>query len=258
MNYHSSLVRFFILAPILPGGIMLYVIFRRKLYRDSPWFTIYLAMIVVCAPALFYLYQFPPHPDNMDYFCGAWIYNGWTITIAFMFILDIFRCLMKDYASIRRTGIAFMTLVAIGLSVAAIAVAHWGVVNGPPLTRTLLSVERSIRILQVGFILGIFTFSSFMGLTWRHQIFGVALGYGLFAATSLTMLAYVSHFGAGYAYRALIVEQFAYIMTLLTWVIYVLEGEPARKVVVPAASREQLEHWNQALAGVGTQSVASR
>jgi hypothetical protein len=253
MNYHSNLIRFFILAPILPGAIMLYTFFPRKLYIDTPWFTVYLGLIIASAPALFWLYQFASNTDyNMDYFYGAWIGEGWAVTIAFMVILDVIRCLMKDYESIRRGGITFVVLMVVVLSVIAVSVGLWGSVRAHPTIRTFLALERSVRIVQVGVLLSVFAFSSFLGLRWRNHVFGVALGYGLYAATDLAMITYVSHFGATSAYKALVIDELAYIVTIVTWTIYVLQGEPARNVVVPPSSREQLERWNQALAGIAT------
>src|SRR5579872_718456 len=57
----------------------------------------------------------------------------------------------------------------------------------PLITAGLLSLERSVRVMQCGLILFLLMFSRYLGISRRHRSFGVALGFGIFAAVELAV-----------------------------------------------------------------------
>jgi hypothetical protein len=247
MDYDSNLIRFFILAPIPPHLILLFALFRKELHQPLRWFSLYLIVPVITAPILFVIYQ---AQYKWTYYYVSWLLNGISLMLAFMVILEIFHNVLSDYKAIQRLAVGFVAAVGLGLLVVAVFVGKSGAPGSDPLVASLLVIERSIRIVQVGLIVSLFAFVSMMGLNWKNYLFGIALGYGLYAAASLSITAYVAQVGAKVAYKSLIIDEFAYLCMLAVWMTYVLQTEPAKRVLFPASARQDLERWNRALAEV--------
>jgi hypothetical protein len=243
MDYDSDLVRFFILAPILPAAATLYVLFRKNLQKDSPWFIAYMVVVVLSAPVLFLVYQ---HGSQWNYFYTSTGYDVISIFIAFMVIFDVFRNAIAEYDAIRRTGTIFIAIVGIALLALALG-AGFLPTNAYPEIKSILTMERSVRIVQVGLILAIFGFSSFLGLSWRHHVFGIALGFGLYAAANLAAVAFVSEKGSTFAYKTYLIDQSAFTCVVLLWTIYAFQAHQRRLANIPDSSRRDLQRWNDAL-----------
>lgn len=247
MKYDSNLIRFLILAPILPCSAILFALFQRKLHTRLWWFICYLSITLVTIPMGFIIYQ---SGDRIAYFFSAWFTNVVLITLAFMVILEVFRNVLWDFHAIRRVAVGFIAIVGLLLVCLAVYTGKFGATGSDPMVASLLVMERSIRIVQLGLVIAIFGFVSFFGLNWKNYVFGIALGYGLYAAVSLSIDVYVGHFGAGVAYAVTLIDQFSYLCMLSIWTIYLFQPEPAKRVLFPASARQDLERWNRALAEV--------
>lgn len=243
MDYDSDLVRFFILAPILPGAATLYVLFRKNLQRDTPCFIAYMLVVVFSAPILFAVYQ---QRNEWRYFYTATGYDILCIFVAFTVIFDVFRNAIIEYEAIRRAGTVFIAIVGVALLALALGVGFLPT-HAYPEIRSILTMERSVRIVQVGLIVAIFSFSSFLGLSWRHHVFGIALGFGLHAATNLAALAFVSDRGSQVAYKTFLIDQAAFTCVVVIWSIYAFQARQRRMANIPESSRRDLERWNDAL-----------
>ena len=54
---------------------------------------------------------------------------------------------------------------------------------------------RSLRVIQVGLLLLLFSLASSLGLTWRSYAFGIAFGYGTYAIVDLVLSAIRVEYG---------------------------------------------------------------
>lgn len=244
MDYDSNLVRFLILAPILPGAITLFVLFRRKVQKDIRWFVAYLLLVVSGGLILFLIYQ--SHKE-WNFFYAGQVYDGIAAVIGFLVIHDIFRNAIGEYEAIRRTGTLFLAIVGLALFVVALFVGFYAPTNAYPEVKAILTTERSVRVIQVGLIVAIFALSSFLGLSWRHHVFGIALGFGLYAALNLSTIALVAHSGSRVAFKVWIIDQSAFDCTVVLWMMYALQSQDRPLANIPPSSRQDLEHWNQSL-----------
>lgn len=249
MFYNNNLIRFIILAPILPDLIILVFLFRKKLAGRLVWFVSYLSFCVVFLPVLFALYQVG---TKQDYFFYSWVYNEVTLALAFMVILEVYRNVLTGYAAVQRLSIGFVIAVSAALLAISTYVGSLGAPELDSVTRFLLVFERSIRIVQVGLIASLFAFVRLLGLNWKSYIFGIALGYGLYAAVALALTTYITLVGLEPSYMTTILEQAAYLCMLAIWMVYVLQPEPAKRIIFPPSARQDLERWNNALSDVLT------
>lgn len=246
MDYDSNLVRFFILAPIFPDLVILYALFRKNLQRELFWFLAYLCSFVMLEPVLFTIYQL--HKPYL-YFYASWLFEGIALVLAFMVILEVFRNVLVGYRALRRLAVTFLAVTGFSIIALAIYVGGFGAPGSHPQVAFMLVMERSVRIIQVGLIVALFGFVSFVGLNWKNHVFGIALGYGLYAACSLAISAYAAEVGAAVGYKVFLLDQCAYLCMIAIWMTYILQPEPAKRVLFPASARQDLQKWNEALAG---------
>jgi hypothetical protein len=112
--------------------------------------------------------------------------------------------------------------------------------------KTLLIVEEATRIVEVGLIMFLFLSSGAFGLHWRQNIFGIALGLGIFTSVELVMLAVRLHLGPSVMGAFSLARLLAFELSLMAWIGYLLAPERATSSAdVP--KRAQLEQWNQAV-----------
>ena len=76
-----------------------------------------------------------------------------------------------------------------------------------------------MRFIQCALILFLLLFSSYLGLSWRKQSIGIALGYGWFAGVEL--FAFMFYYGGAINHVAELLNTVAYSLTLIVWIAYV-------------------------------------
>ena len=222
MDYNSNLVRFFILAPILPECLILAAIFWHHRQKYIPWFTIFLIFDALSGAALFYIYQCM---NPWDYVIAAWLQSIAMFTIAFMVIIELFQNLVSEYPLAKKFGRYLLAVTGILLVGVALIAGTTGSAHTSPVIKIPLVLQRGLMWIQVGALVAMFAFSRYTAVGWRHYQFGIGLGYGLYASLRLAMLAYVAQMGAAVSYRTMIVEQIGYQCTVLLWTIYLLKPE---------------------------------
>lgn len=251
MSYDSNLIRFFLLAPIVPSLWMLFVLLSRRLFRDTPWFCFYLGYLASGLAVLFGVYQSGGHDpslaDKWTYFYASWIFAGGAEVISFMVILDCMRSLLRELHGLRRTATVALLTVGAGLLLFCIFSKSLGMEETEPMMRILLGLERSVRILQVGLIVCLFALSSYFGLSWKNYVFGIAFGYGLYACANLACTTYVAEFGAHVAWKVLIIDQISFLFTIAVWANYIRRAEPLVSIPFHGIHWQELERWNEAL-----------
>jgi hypothetical protein len=107
-------------------------------------------------------------------------------------------------------------------------------------TQIMLVLERSVYVMQIGIVLFLFLFSGMVGLTSRSHIFGVALGFGVFAAGNLLYFTVLSALGGSSGAMAFtLLKAFSYNAACIIWLSYLRSPDPVRiPSVQPARSME--------------------
>src|SRR5438034_9154632 len=59
---------------------------------------------------------------------------------------------------------------------------------GDPVLQAIVTLQRCVRVVQCGLILFLLIFSKYLGVSWRQQSFGIALGFGSLAPAELTLV----------------------------------------------------------------------
>jgi hypothetical protein len=230
-------------AQLVIQVILAIVVIVRKSWRDLPAFSSY---ILFSATASLALYAIPGSHHSLTYFYAYWISEAGAIVLGLVIVREIFMKLFAPHLALRKLAAlifraAIILLVAFGCAVMyAQAPGAQGVYKG------VMIGEEAVRIVEVGLIMFLFLSSGAFGLHWRQNVFGIALGLGIFTSVELVGLAVFLHIGPTAGPTFSIGRVVAFSLSLLVWLGYLLAPErvTARSEV---PKRAQLEQWNQAV-----------
>lgn len=169
--------------PVMQVGLAA-VIWRRKLLRTYPVFFAYIVSEVMLFGVLF------ASQKNYDYyFYLYWVSAGISATLGFKVIHEVFTDVLRPFHALRDFSSMLVRWAGLVVILIAILAAMGGSHSGfTRITSGLLSLERSVRVMQCGMILFLLMFSRYLGISRRHRSFGVALGFGIFAAAELAVI----------------------------------------------------------------------
>jgi hypothetical protein len=228
-----------VLQPALQAVIAV-IIFRRKLHKDFPVFFIYTLTQIALFAVEFPVYQW----FNSAYFYTFWIAAALNVVLAFKIIHEVFLDIFHPYPALRDLGTALFKWAALIMVLVSVVVISITPGWDDPLMKTILVVQRCVRVIQCGMVLFLLAFCKSLGVSWRRQSFGIVLGFGFFAAVELltTALYSGSHMG-GQAVNT--INMAAYNGGMILWVLYsaLNRREFALPVLVP-------QRWDHALTDI--------
>lgn len=200
--------------PVMQVGLAI-AIWRRKLLRTYPIFFAYVLTELVVFGALFATWN---HYDY--YFYLYWIGTGISAVFGFKVIDEIFADVLRPFHALRDFSSMLFRWAGLVVMLIAIVAAMSSTKSGFPLLMAgLLSLERSVRVMQCGLVLFLLMFSRYLGISHRHRSFGIALGFGFFAAVELAVFGLrvsgqVNSTGLSLASMA------SYDIAVILWLIY--------------------------------------
>jgi hypothetical protein len=198
-----------------------------------------------------FAFSFPTYVwgSSEAYFYLSWTTTGISAALGFLVIREIFIDVFRPFPALRDFGsILFrwagmvMGLVAIILIAAGSYADH-----SQQVVQLVLAMERGVRVMQCGLILFLLLFSTYLGFSWKNHSFGIALGFGGFAAVEMALMVYRSRVGYTGDTALSIINMVGYNLALIVWLTYLVRDNPARR------STELLlkpVRWNESLADV--------
>jgi hypothetical protein len=229
------------------GGIValatvIFMMVRRNLRQEFPLFFSYSIFQILQSVLLLVL-----KPYYSQYFYAYWTTATLAVLIEFSVIYEIFSHVFRPYEALSRIAMVLFRWSALVLVMVAIVTAAG---NGQSsLGRVMASIfalERSIRVMQVGLVLFLFLFSQQVGLTQRHRVFGISLGFGITAAVELTAATMASSLGSGEHIGLVMLSSGAFVTAACVWTYYMRIEEPERVKVEHAIEAGRL---NMSLTG---------
>ncbi len=225
----------------------LVIVIWRRIYREFPLFSSYLVCELLQSVLALLLYATVKDAHYARYFWTYWAGQGVQAILSFAVIYEIFSSVFRSYEGLRELGAILFRWVAVTLLLISVVVAASS--TGPSYSRivsAMLLLDRSVSVVQCGLLFFLFLFSSYLGLTWRHQAFGILLGFGMIASAELAAVAIRLQIGS----EATLILDFArrgtYIIALATWIGYLIRTE-RNYAVVPRLPQNDLAKWNSAL-----------
>ena len=196
----------------------------RKLHRTFPIFFTYVVFQIVAFALTF--------PFREERFYTILFYSYWgttavSVVLGFKVIHEVFLDVFRPYHTLRDLGsVLFKWAGLVMLMVACVVAASTPSGSEYPLVTGILTLHRSVRVVQCGLVLFLLVFSRYLGTGWRQKSFGIALGFGAFAGVELSLVA----MGTVVNNQTLssFVNMAAYNLTILIWLGYMLVKSPAR------------------------------
>ncbi len=229
-------------TPAMQAAIAV-IMLRRNLRREYPMFFNYNVFQVISHLVMFVLWKW----SYNAYYTGYWTNSALGIFLGFAVIREIFLVSFKPYEALREFGEMIFSWCLLLLVIIALLTAMMQ--NDPSYGRlyiALLTGERSIRILQCGLVFFIFMFSHYLGISRKHQLFGMAVGFGTFACVEMMSILLQKQYALISAYTMRITISATYFFCAAVWLGYYLAPIPDRRAeVLP-----QSERWNLALSNI--------
>jgi hypothetical protein len=237
MSRTQILLALWVSQPVLQTAVAAAMI-RRRLHKSFPAFFIFtLAQIFIFAV------EFPLHSWGPQGLYGyAWIISTMlNLIINFKIIQEIFLDIFRPYHALKDLGTALFKWAALIMVLIAVVLISTSSVWDDPLLRTILVVQRSIRVVQCGMVLFLFAFCKQLGVSWKRPCFGIALGFGVIAGAELIDNALLS---GGHIHWLMmnLLNMGSYNIGVLTWLLYSLASRHA--VIMPVLVPQR---WDEAL-----------
>lgn len=229
------------LAELVLEPVLVLVLIVKKTWRQFPLFTLYCAGSLVGDVISYAAFHYR-RLLIVSYLVNETV----SVILALALIYEIFTHLFSSHLALRNLASLTLRLVCVFLVfLGAVVLYTHAPIGAKGILATVLVVEETYRILEVGLIMFLFVFSSAFGLHWRQNIFGIVLGLGISAAVKLVTITVgqQSYTTTGVLNLAVMLS---YDVGLLIWLGYLLAPE---RVTSPAEmpKRAQLEQWNRAI-----------
>lgn len=231
-------------SPTLQVG-MLVVLFRRGLHRDYPFFFNYTILQVVSVPVLAFIHSTQPYAA---YYYAYYFNIGLSVLISFFVLQEIFTDAFRPYEALRDLSIILFRWSALVVLLVGVM---WAVnLSHKPgdglIMDGILLADRSVRLMQCGLVFFLLLFSEYLGISRRSLLFGISLGFGIFAAVNMLVATGASHSGAVHQTALRQVNSAAYFLAVLIWFGFTLAAAPSRSKLAQE-SLLRSEDWNSAL-----------
>src|SRR5215472_5883265 len=226
------------LAHPLLQSMVVAIMLWRKLYRSFPFFFSYVAFQIVA-----FAITFPLREQYRIFFAAYWAESAVSVILGFFVIREVFLDVFRPYHTLRDLGsVLFKWAGLVMLMVAGVMAASTRAGADEPVVNAILTLERSVRVVQCGLVLFLLVFARFLGVNWWQKSFGIALGFGGFASVELSLVALGSHVDS--QILSSFINMAAYNLAILTWFTYMVLKSP---VASQTASMLRPQRWEQSL-----------
>lgn len=200
---------------------------HRRLLQRFPWFFICIAYQVVREGLLFGIARTPLPHSTYFYVYLISIPLEYTLTIAV--ICEVFGHAFQG--RLRLFPGAFRLFVALNLLLLAISAALI-FRREPPITGfagSMLVADRSAESVRTGMLLFLCLFAGRLKITWRHHLWGIVFGLGMYSAIGLITATANAATGRMCSNWLTPIPHFAYFFAAIVWAFYFLKPEPERE-----------------------------
>ncbi len=245
MNEQTKVLYYalWLMHPVLEMGIAGFMLQRRML-RNFRFFFAYVLTQLVTFAVVFPAFVWRGY-DSL--FLLYWCCNAISVTFGFLVIHEIFVDVFRMFHTLRDLGtVLFKWAGLVMLLVAAVVSVSTNSSNLPPVMQAIVTLQRCVRMIQVGMVLFLLFFAQYVGVSRRQHSFGIALGFGSFAVIELILISswVGSHLDGPWMSIA---NMTAYNSSLLLWLGYVAVKRPARDSSRPLL---QPQRWEQSLSDI--------
>ena len=195
---------------------------QRKLHTVFPRFFSYILFQIVKSGVLFVTYRY--YYDG--YFDAYWTGNAISVILAVIVMDEILHKLFKEYGGAQNLGaMIFRWTCGLLLLLAIVTALSNEQGSSDRVVAMVLAFDRSVRLMQCGLVCLLLLLCRFLRHCWRQRVFGIALGFGVFASIELILVSVAMRYGSGSAEIVSLVKSVAYNSVTLLWIFYLRQQE---------------------------------
>jgi len=185
---------------------------RGRLQREFPFFFNFVLFQIAAFAVEF------PLRNWVNYYYVYWIVAALGVLVSFAVLVELIQKVVDETKARLHWNVAVMCwCVLLAVVVAAIWPLSVGMDN---VTNGIFVVERSVRFTQFGLAFLMVMFGTTVGLSKRNLVFGIAMGFGLFAMVNLLVMTLLSHQGLLKKIMLSRISSVAYVISMLIWLAY--------------------------------------
>mgnify|MGYP001395021273 CR=1 FL=1 len=235
-----------LVGPVLQITLLIFMM-QRKLHIVFPRFFSYIIFQIVKSGILFAIYRY----RQENYFDAYWTGNAISVLLAVTVMDEILRNLLREYGGIQAlTSLVFRWSCGLLLLLSIVTAFSSEQTSADRVVSAVLAFDRSVRVMQCGLFFLLMILCKVLRNCWRQHVFGIALGFGVFASIELVLVSIVMHFGDGPVAIVSLVKSAAYNGVTALWIMYLRRQHES---IVEIDAAPQLNTLNVSLAG-STQS----
>src|SRR5208283_5060342 len=185
LHSHSIVLSLWCAQPILQS-VVVAILWRRKLHKQFPVFFLFLLVQVANFAIMFPLWL--TGIDTM-YFWLFWLGEAVNAVLGFKVIHEIFLDVFRPYHTLKDLGTLVFKWAGVVMLLVSVVVAFSNSLDRHLLWHILTTLQRSVRIVQVGLILFLILFARFLGVSRKQVSFGISCGFGILAGVELMLMA---------------------------------------------------------------------
>jgi hypothetical protein len=219
------------------------IMVRRGMHKKFKFFFSYILVQLISFALVYPAYA---RGSSAVYYI-YWGCEVFSVAFGFAVIHEVFVDVFRIFHTLRDLGtVLFKWAGVVMLLVAGVVSVSANSMQMPAWVQAIITTQRCVRIIQVGMVLFLLFFSSYLGVSRKQHSFGIALGFGAFALIELVLIS--SWMGKHLADLQMnIVNMAAYNSSLLIWVGYVLVKAPARE---NSSILLQPQRWEQSITDI--------
>jgi hypothetical protein len=237
-----------IIHPVLEC-VAIGILLHRKHHKKFPFFLVYLVVQVVYFCVLFPVYTWASDRFFDRYYMSLEIASTVVCSaLAFKVLHEVFLEVFRPFHTLRDLGSIMFRWIGLVTLLVSVVVAASTPANLSPLSQASVALQRCLRMSQVGFVLFLLVFSTYLGIRRRDLSFGIAAGFGAFAFWELvTWALWFSGHGPMSLMASNIGTSLVYVGSLMCWSVYARQES---KVRLSDSTTLQSQRWERSLTEV--------
>jgi hypothetical protein len=216
----KNLELFLALTPPVLQMLLVALLVRRAVHWSLRFFFVYTLFSIIRQIVGALLLK------NYNYFYYYWASEAISVLLIFLALYEVFHLVFRNFYDIRGFRLLFPILGVVMLVIASLRAIFWPPTDTERIIATIISLEISVGFLQVGVFALFFLLVRFFHTHGRQYAFGVALGFGIIAAGTLTIFLLRSEIGTKFNIIVRHTPAVTYIMAVLVWLLTFIKSQP--------------------------------
>jgi hypothetical protein len=205
-----------VVGPALEAALLACMV-HRKLHRVFPRFFSYILFQILKSGVLLLTY----HYYEQAYFDAYWTGSAISVILAATVMDEILLHVFKEYGGAQNLGAVIFRWACGLLFLLAVVTAVTGQQNSTDrVVAMVLTFDRSIRVMQCGLFCLLLILCRLLKNCWRQQVFGIALGFGVFASIEMILVSVAMSYGGSAGPAISLVKSAAYNVVTILWIAY--------------------------------------